>query len=412
MEMNSTLSELCSALQDSFSLDTKDTDVVDRESEVNLIQSVLSKSLKASTGSALYVCGLPGTGKTLSVLKTALKIQATSKRCDVIYINCMRHKDARDIYVDIYHNLKKVKKSQINFSTGEIINQLEKTFFNAESKRMMFCILDEVDHMVSRTNKDLYRIFEWPFEEGSRFTLIGIANALDLIQKHLPRLSSCGREPKLLHMKPYTQDQIYIILKDRVEKVTTEDFVQDEALRYCAKLIEVKRGDIRKALDICRQVMARKQLEFQRHGKEDLEVDEYLLSLDDMMDMMDDVFGESNSPKIKSLPLHAQLIVISSQTASPTALNYLTFAAVYKEYLSNCSLVYLDPVNRNEFFDVLSSITSSGLMSLDTNEKVEENKRRITLVFNKDDVVFGLEHLKMLRPLLDQLESTNIGGEQ
>lgn len=49
-------------------------------------------------------------------------------------------------------------------------------------------ILDEIDHLATRGQDVLYKLFEWASAPASRVVLIGIANALDLTSRLLPRL--------------------------------------------------------------------------------------------------------------------------------------------------------------------------------------------------------------------------------
>ena len=49
-------------------------------------------------------------------------------------------------------------------------------------------MLDEIDQLESKNQDVLYTIFEWPALKGSRLSLVGIANTLDLTDRVLPRL--------------------------------------------------------------------------------------------------------------------------------------------------------------------------------------------------------------------------------
>jgi cell division control protein 6 len=55
---------------------------------------------------------------------------------------------------------------------------------------MFVVVLDEIDYLISKGQDILYKLFEYPQLEHSRLVLIGIANALDLTKRILPRLAA------------------------------------------------------------------------------------------------------------------------------------------------------------------------------------------------------------------------------
>jgi cell division control protein 6 len=50
--------------------------------------------------------------------------------------------------------------------------------------------LDEVDHLMTKDQSILYRIFEWTALPNSSCVVIGMANTLDLTGRFLPRLKA------------------------------------------------------------------------------------------------------------------------------------------------------------------------------------------------------------------------------
>lgn len=81
-------------------------------------------------------------------------------------------------------------------------------------------VLDEMDQLDSKAQDVLYTLFEWPFLPGSRLRLVGIANALDLTDRILPRLQARPRcRPQLLHFPPYSREQLVAIVQDRLAQV-------------------------------------------------------------------------------------------------------------------------------------------------------------------------------------------------
>lgn len=51
-------------------------------------------------------------------------------------------------------------------------------------------MLDEIDHLLTKDQDVLYKFFELASYPHSRLALIGIANALDLTTRFLPRLQA------------------------------------------------------------------------------------------------------------------------------------------------------------------------------------------------------------------------------
>lgn len=77
-----------------------------------------------------------------------------------------------------------------------------------------------MDQLDSHAQDVLYTLFEWPFLPGSRLCLVGIANALDLTDRILPRLQARPRcRPQLLHFPPYSREQLVAIVQDRLAQV-------------------------------------------------------------------------------------------------------------------------------------------------------------------------------------------------
>ena len=52
-------------------------------------------------------------------------------------------------------------------------------------------VVDEIDYLISRSQKELYTLVDWPTKPNSRLIVIGIANTLDLPERLLlPRIAS------------------------------------------------------------------------------------------------------------------------------------------------------------------------------------------------------------------------------
>jgi cell division control protein 6 len=99
-------------------------------------------------------------------------------------------------------------------------------------------------------------------EPSSSLILIGIANALDLTDRFLPRLKSRNLKPNLLPFMPYTAPQIANIITSKLKGLDASladpnfiPFLHPAAIQFCSKKVASQTGDLRKAFDICRRAV-------------------------------------------------------------------------------------------------------------------------------------------------------------
>ena len=160
--------------------------VVGRDKELKVMRTFLEGSWNKSgkRRRALYVSGAPGTGKT-ACLKHLLRQMRLEETCTVVFVNCMGLGSSKEVFARVAQELdpsydgatpKKYVEAKICGGKGK-----------AKGKNVLL-VLDEVDQLDSKEQEVLYSVFEWPQLKGSRLSLVGIANALDLTDKILPRL--------------------------------------------------------------------------------------------------------------------------------------------------------------------------------------------------------------------------------
>lgn len=252
--------------------------------------------------------------------------------------------------------------------------------------------MDEIDQLlVSQKNQQiLYRIFEWPKMEQNSVALIGIANALDLTKRFLPRLQSSNCEPEYLSFPAYTVDEISQIIKSRLQAAEAQEMMHPMAVELCARKVSAF-GDFRKALDICRyafdlleQQIRKRETETSTVG-EDAEnnnspvahkqqVDEKV-NVKHMVKALDAGFGALNASvsKLKQFTPHqkaimAVLLLIDRYNKQPDSQTRVdpSLLRAYEIYLNIARLQdsMVSQVTRSEFMDMLISIENSGLVNI------------------------------------------------
>ncbi|KAK4985423.1 AAA ATPase [Elasticomyces elasticus] len=233
--------------------------LVGRDDEKNEVSSFISPRLESKAGGCLYISGPPGTGKS-ALLSQVCKDNKWSEQAKLSTINCMSVKSARDIHLRLCEDLNlqdEVKDSHLEMGLRNI-------FLKSDQEESYVVILDEVDRLVDLDITLLYSLFETSMQPSSNLILIGIANALDLTDRFLPRLRSRGLKPNLLPFMPYTAAQIASVITSKLQDLVPSDqpseskqlpFFHPAAIQLCSKKVASHTGDLRKAFDICSRAL-------------------------------------------------------------------------------------------------------------------------------------------------------------
>ncbi|KAL6716295.1 AAA ATPase [Lecanora helva] len=230
-----------------------------REDEQRALQNFLDDGIASKTGRGLYVSGPPGTGKSALVGEVCRNVQG-SAGVKTAYINCMSVKHPRDIYGKLIEEF--LDDAEIEDQWGYLQAALVPR--KQDPGFIYVLTLDEIDHLLTLDLEILYTLFECSFRKRSRLIVIGIANALDLTDRFLPRLKARNLKPQLLPFLPYTAPQIAFVITAKLNSLVATDatvpadhvpFVQPPAIQLCSKKVASQSGDLRKAFDIIRRTI-------------------------------------------------------------------------------------------------------------------------------------------------------------
>ena len=233
--------------------------LIGREEERCELNAFIQGGIKSRSGCCMYVSGPPGTGKSALVAEVCGELQG-EEDVQKAYINCMSVKNSKDIY---YKLIEDLSDNDMN-TEGDGMAILRAMFLPKKnsSTKVYVVTLDEIDHLLTLDLEILYTLFEWSLNRSSRLILIGIANALDLTDRFLPRLKARNLKPQILPFMPYTVPQIALVIITKLQSLlppseaTTPSFVpflHPAAIQFCSKKVASQTGDLRKAFDIIRK---------------------------------------------------------------------------------------------------------------------------------------------------------------
>lgn len=237
--------------------------LIGRDKERSALQSFFEPRITSKSGGCLYISGPPGCGKSALLTEIMGELVGNQKvAIKKAWINCMSLRTPGSINASILDSFS-VESATAEFS------DLESRFVTTKKTQIYVLVLDEIDHLLSHDL--LPALFELSLRKNSRLILVGIANALDLADRFLPRLKAKNLEPELLPFLPYTAPQISEVLAARLRSLLSPTekeqdpnllpFVHPAAIQLLSKKVASASGDLRKAFDILRRSLELVEME-------------------------------------------------------------------------------------------------------------------------------------------------------
>ncbi|VDN34106.1 unnamed protein product, partial [Cylicostephanus goldi] len=219
----------------------------------------------------MYISGVPGTGKTATVMSVVKQITRDRKANNFCFVavNAMEYIDPRKIFVDIY---KQITENSNRISPAAARRRLNTMFEMADKNRPPIIILiDELDQLCTKKQELIYDIFNWTSVESARVSVMAIANTLDLPERLLSQRVTSRIGAARICFQPYEFQEIERIIHDRLKGSTNaidEAAVQiaarkimriapEEAISLLIFILQVAAvtGDLRKAMDLLRRAI-------------------------------------------------------------------------------------------------------------------------------------------------------------
>lgn len=393
----------------------------------------------ANKPGCLYISGMPGTGKTAMLTEVIRRMDddimaLRSHHVSTVVVNCMSVKEPKQIYQKLIEELRPTASIQ-----QDVVKQAEE-LINADKKKLYVVILDEIDSLITRDQDVLYKIFEWASLPTSRLVLIGIANALDLTDRILPRLRAKNCEPQLMNFNPYQVSEITSIIRDRLFSLMEDPedpfapppkavdgapapLIQANAIELCARKVAASMGDLRTALDVCRQAIELAEMEQkkrntaaatattvlgeQRNGATLPAAQEPKVTVVHVMKVLNVVFGSSTTQKLKQLNLQQKIVlgvilVMLRTCKKGNKKDQLVMGKFREQYSALCSDTSsaISAVSRTELNDLMTLLETSSIITLGKSK--EDRTRKIQLNVQENEIAQMINEMPILKSWMDE----------
>ncbi|KAB2607078.1 cell division control protein 6-like protein [Pyrus ussuriensis x Pyrus communis] len=407
-------SKQISEVKEALHVSTVPSTVSCREDELKRVLEFLKQ--------CIYVCGCPGTGKSLSIEKVKQALvdwagEAGFEEPDVLALNCSSLTKTSDIFAKILGKDQTPKEVKSKTSSLQLLQNLYSQKPLYSRRKMTLVIADELDFLITKDRVVLHDLFMLTTYQFSRCILIGVANAIDLAGRFLPRLQSLNCKPMVITFRAYSYDQILRILQQRLISLPYTVF-QPPALELCARKVAAASGDMRKALCICRSAIEILEAEV-KESAENLNsssvVDAFfeqqtatapapvvkkqetdVVTIGHMASALSKTFKSPVVDTIQSLPQHQQIILCSAVRLFRGKKKDSTVAQLNKSYIDICKSTLIPPVGIFEFSSMCRVLNDQGLLKLGGQSRDEKLKRVTTNAADEADITFALQILLML----------------
>ncbi|CAN1235490.1 Cell division control protein 6 homolog [Linum perenne] len=396
-----------SAVKEALHVSTAPATVVCREDEQRRVFDFCKECVEKEQSGSLYVCGCPGTGKSLSMEKVSNRLIEWAKNGDVqspevLSINCTALTSSSQIFSKIADKVSMKTKMK---GTTTPLQHLQKLYSQPQQSKMLLIIADELDYLITKDRAVLHDLFMLTTLPFSRCILIGIANAIDLADRFLPKLQSLNCKPLVITFKAYSKDQILRILQERLISIPHVVF-NPQALELCARKVAAASGDMRKALSVCRSAVEILEADV-RDSTDDMNpessVDNALnfmqVKVDHMAAALSKAFASPLVDTIQSLPQHQQIILCSAVKFFRGGKKDTIVGELNKSYVETCKSRKIPPVSISEFLSMCRVLHDQGLVKL--GQSRDDKSKRVTLIVDEADISFALQGVRFFRNCLE-----------
>ena len=359
---------------DAFNPDYVPENYLHRESQMEALAICLRPAFKGGNPINTVVLGSPATGKTTAINKIFNIVEGNTDKVVCVYVNCQLHTTRFNIFSQIYNKIFGHMPPETGVPFSRIYGSIMK-YLKDEGKSMVVA-LDDVSYLFhsKNANKIFYDILRAHEEfQGVRTGIFAILSDIEF-RHMLDKNVNSVFIPQEIIFEPYTTQEMFDILKDRIKAGFYPDVVSDDLLNQIAEHAS-SAGDLRMGIDLLRvsgnfaEADASKTIE-KKH----------------LMEALQNTDSASLKSTLKTLS-NDEKILLKAITGFNN--DDLVAGDLYKIFIKKTSTSYASfdrALNKLEFLRLIDTkLTGKG---------VKGNSRIVILRFDTDEILQCLERIK------------------
>lgn len=352
------------------------TGFLHRIGQKNELIMELAPILMGSAVSCVFVYGNPGAGKTgiLLSLLDELKQEAGSRsmKLKTAYVNCSENRTETVILLEILNQLNPAKNyPKMGWNRAMVIDEFSSALDDKDTQLLV--LLDEVDYVLKESGDDiLYRLSRINDTVKTKVSTIVISNDVRVADYLKPRTRSAVSRVKVI-FPPYTDEELYDILKARSSHAFKSGVVADHVLRKIAEIEAHRDGDARKALELldncAKNAVAKKRAK---------------ITLDLVNDADATLERDQTLNIITSLTQQQKLVYLSILKNQASIMGGMD---VYKLYQETCSSYNLKPLTERRVRSFCVNLKDLGLVESEVGWLSDLKKKTRRIEVTLDDAL-------------------------
>nr|CAD7397707.1 unnamed protein product [Timema poppensis] len=349
-----------------------------RQEEFQTVCNFLRGKIQDHTGGCIYISGVPGTGKTVTVHKVVSCLQAEADKQKIpaftfIELNGMRLTEPRQAYVQFLLALTGLKTKP-----EQAQHMLERRFKSPAPRRAATVLLvDELDLLWTKRQDVVYNLLDWPSHSCSRLIVVAVANTMDLPERLLMNRVTSRMGLTRVTFQPYTFRQLQEIVSSRLEGLSAP--FDPDAIQLVARKVASVSGDARRALDMCRRAV-------------DLTGDGGVVTMAHVDQVLQEMIASPKIQAIKSCSvLEQKFLQAVAAEISRTGIEETVFNKVYQQLSTLCVFDGLNTPSISEAFGLCARL--GGYRLLLTEHSRAAIYQKVLLNVSVDDVHYAITRL-------------------